>query len=68
MREGLVELVVSAAAAAASFLDVVHVAVDRLPMVAGHETPAGESCKTEQMQERHRWSPGCDMSNRCATP
>ena len=49
MREGLVELVVSAAAAAASFLDVVDVAVDRLPVVAGHETPAGESCKTEQV-------------------
>ena len=54
MQEGLVELVVGADAAAASLLHIFHVAVDQLSVIAGDETSTGQSCKTEQVQERHR--------------
>ena len=58
MREGLVQLVVRADAAAPVRLHVVHVAVDDRSVITGDETPAGKSCKTEQVQKRHRWFPG----------
>ena len=67
MWERLVELVVGADAAAASLLHVVHLAVYRVSVIPRDETPTGKSCKTEQVQQRHRWSPSCDVSNSCAT-
>ena len=50
---GLVALVVGVDAAAAPFFHIVNVAVDRSLVIAGHETPAGESCKCEHAQQRH---------------
>ena len=59
--------VVGADAAAASFLHVFDVAVYRPSMIAGDQTPTDQACKTEQAQQRHRWSLRRDGSNRCAT-